>query len=711
MNIKSKIVLFGCILSLMMSCRLNKAYEALEIYNYFEAKKQFEKSLKRNPSPAAYGLSIIYLRNDNPFHNIDSAYHYSLKSIERYEEVKEKQLEKWEEDFNVSKQTLLAHREDISKKMFQYAKDTNTIKSYIDFQARHPWSPLIDSAQYFEEELAFNYADSISNSTSYRNFLKKYPETRYTGTAQEKLERRQFEETIKEGDVDSYSRFVEIFPENRYVDDAQYFIYETVTQDNTIKSFRSFIKNYKESPYINAAWEKYYRLYIADYYKETILSFKNKYPEFPYPEMIESDLLMVEEKLFPVLKKGKFGFMNGKGDLVIDAEYEFVSVFSSGLAAAYKNNQFGFIDKNNNVIIDFIFDEVQDFKQGRAVVEVDGLFGWINTTGSYILPPVFEDIGTYTNGIIYGFKDDKYQYFNRDGKPLFDQTFDEAYSFKDGLAKVFFDDHVAFIKTEGSFLIKSKANDLKHFNQNLFVIDFGDSLNIIDLNDSLYLEESVDRIGTLNNNRAIYEKDGEFGYLNERGEIVIEAKYNLYPNYFQFAQFTNFHAKVAKGDKFSLIDTLDNKILPAIFDNIGDYGELIPVNRGRGWGYADHNGKLQIKYGYDFAYPFIDKQAIVINEGLSGLINLKNEVVIPIQFVSLKRITKGNNNTKIHFFIVSNENRENFIYNDKGELLTEKPFNRYQKYDENILRLEYDNEISYFDVRNLKFITLKNNDG
>lgn len=711
MNIKSKIVLFGCVLSLMMSCRLNKAYEALEIYNYFEAKKQFEKSLKRSPSPAAYGLSIIYFRNDNPFHNIDSAYHYSLKSIERYDDAKEKKLEKWEEDFNVSKKVLTAHRENISEKMFQLAKDTNTIKSYIDFQARHPWSPLVDSAQFFEEELAFNQANSISSSVSYRNFLKKYPETRFTDTAQEKLERRQFEETIKEGDIDSYSRFVEIFPENRYVEDAQFFIYETVTSDNTIKSFRSFIKNYEESPYINAAWEKYYRLYIADYSKETILSFKNKYPNFPYPDMIESDLLMVEEKLFPVLKNGKFGFMNRQGELIVKAEYDYVSIFSSGLAAVFKNGKFGFIDKNNNVIIDFLFDEVQDFEQGRAVVEIDENFGWINTTGSYVIPAVYEDIGTYSDGIIYGFKDDKYQYFNRDGKPLFDRKFDEAYSFTDGLAKVFFDDYVAYLKKDGSFLIKSEAKDLKHFHENLFVIDFGDSLNITDLNDSLYLEESVDRIGTLNDNRAIYEKDGEFGYLNERGEVIIEAKYNLYPNYFQFAQFTNYHAKVAKGDKFSLIDTLDNKILPAIFDNIGDYGELIPVNRGRGWGYADHNGKLQIRYDYDFAYPFVDKQAIVINNGLSGVINLKNEPVIPIQFVSVKRVTKGSDSTKINFFIVSNESRELFIYNDKGELLTEQPFNRYQKYDENILRLEYETEISYFDVRNLKFITLKSSDG
>jgi hypothetical protein len=38
---------------------VNKGYEALKVYNYFEAKKQFEKGLQRNTSASAYGLSQI----------------------------------------------------------------------------------------------------------------------------------------------------------------------------------------------------------------------------------------------------------------------------------------------------------------------------------------------------------------------------------------------------------------------------------------------------------------------------------------------------------------------------------------------------------------------------------------------------------------------------------------------------------------------------
>jgi TPR repeat protein len=46
------------------------------IFDYFQAKKLFQKSLKKDTSPAAYGLAQIYFRKDNPFHSLDSAYKY-----------------------------------------------------------------------------------------------------------------------------------------------------------------------------------------------------------------------------------------------------------------------------------------------------------------------------------------------------------------------------------------------------------------------------------------------------------------------------------------------------------------------------------------------------------------------------------------------------------------------------------------------------------
>src|SRR5688500_4021226 len=68
--------------------RLERGFEALNIYNYFKAKQLFERSMKRHPAGAAFGLTIIYSRADNPFSNIDSAYAFILRSEKAFATVK-----------------------------------------------------------------------------------------------------------------------------------------------------------------------------------------------------------------------------------------------------------------------------------------------------------------------------------------------------------------------------------------------------------------------------------------------------------------------------------------------------------------------------------------------------------------------------------------------------------------------------------------------
>ena len=57
--------------------KIEDAFEALSIYDYFKAKKLFYTELKRAiKSAAAYGLAMIYRRTDNPFSNTDNASKY-----------------------------------------------------------------------------------------------------------------------------------------------------------------------------------------------------------------------------------------------------------------------------------------------------------------------------------------------------------------------------------------------------------------------------------------------------------------------------------------------------------------------------------------------------------------------------------------------------------------------------------------------------------
>ena len=119
--------------------RLVKGFEALEIYDYFKAKSNFEKSLKRYESPASFGLARIYLRKDNPFHSIDSAYYYILRSHASLGKVKEKQLEKLIV-FGFSASSVLELRQSIAAEFFVRAEKENTALGYQKFMDDHSWA-------------------------------------------------------------------------------------------------------------------------------------------------------------------------------------------------------------------------------------------------------------------------------------------------------------------------------------------------------------------------------------------------------------------------------------------------------------------------------------------------------------------------------------------------------------------------------------------
>jgi hypothetical protein len=85
----------------------------------------------------------------------------------------------------------------------------------------------------------------------------------------------------------------------------------------------------------------------------------------------------VREGLFRYVENGKVGFANLRGQKVIKARFDFVSTFSSGLAAfnaggqskkideehtSWRGGLWGFINKKGQVVIEPAFTQVYDFK-------------------------------------------------------------------------------------------------------------------------------------------------------------------------------------------------------------------------------------------------------------------------------------------------------------------------------------------------------------
>jgi hypothetical protein len=79
------------------------------------------------------------------------------------------------------------------------------------------------------------------------------------------------------------------------------------------------------------------------------------------------------------------GFINTKGDVVIEAKFDFADYFSEGLCVVRINGKYGFIDKSGQMAIPATFDYCLPFQHGYAKVQIMDKFYIIDKTGKIVL--------------------------------------------------------------------------------------------------------------------------------------------------------------------------------------------------------------------------------------------------------------------------------------------------------------------------------------
>ncbi len=83
----------------------------------------------------------------------------------------------------------------------------------------------------------------------------------------------------------------------------------------------------------------------------------------------------------------------------ISGPYEEAKAFSiSNYAAVKSNGKWGFIDNKGNLVIDYQFDDAQSFSQHLAAVKVGDMWGYISVYGQMAIEPQFLNAKNFSNG-------------------------------------------------------------------------------------------------------------------------------------------------------------------------------------------------------------------------------------------------------------------------------------------------------------------------
>ena len=123
------------------------------------------------------------------------------------------------------------------------------------------------------------------------------------------------------------------------------------------------------------------------------------------------------------------------------------------------DGKYGYVNTKGEQIIECEFDSVGDFREGLAAVEKDGKWGYINTKGEQIIECELEWNGGFSEGLARVLKDGQWGYINTKGEWVIECKFGYAHDFKKGLAEVMKDGQWVVINTKGNFIVFDEDNN------------------------------------------------------------------------------------------------------------------------------------------------------------------------------------------------------------------------------------------------------------
>jgi hypothetical protein len=627
------------LMSAGLPSRLEKAYEALTIYDYFKAKDLFYKSLRNDSVAASYGLSIIYSRSDNPFTQIDSAHKYINISQEKWTVVDVDSRIDYSsvgvDSLSISNQAYV-----VDSLAFLRAELINEIDAWDEFIDGFDNAAFRTKAAENRNEMVFGLAKAENTSMAFSTFLTSYPNAAQAGEAVKFYDSRNFEERTAGNTLQGYQTFLDSFPTSPYAPDAEERIYNMATTGGKAEDYLSFIETFPRNPFLDLAWRRIYAFEVKEVNAESIAKFTLSYPDYPFMEELKQEFELAVTRFYPVTDGDYWGFINDKGEVAIDLKFEWVENFSDGIAMIGIGDEVIYIDKEGTELSKEHFSDGFAFNKGFAVVEKDDFFGVINRIGEFIVEPIYDDIGEISEGLFYAEKDELFGYLNEVGEIAIPFVYTDALDFHQGVAVVA--DSSGFkglINKEGNPVTPFDYDWIESFSSIELPVRFRQDglFGLLNRGGLILTDTLYQALGEFGDGLALVASDNYYGFINAKGDTVIDLTYSYSPNALTSSKFEKGHAKVFQKDKVGVIDSTGVKVFPAIFEDVGMYsGNLVPVKKRGKWGYSNLDVNLAIGYQYSYASNFYDSLAIVADGDLYGVIDTLGKIKIPLVFASME---------------------------------------------------------------------------
>lgn len=242
-----------------------------------------------------------------------------------------------------------------------------------------------------------------------------------------------------------------------------------------------------------------------------------------------------------------FGFLDPQGHYVVKPQYEKAGDFHDGRAAVGNSDvrddavveEWGYVDRHGQIVIDLQYADAHRFSDGLAAVKTqNGDWQFIDRSGQHVLdvdsrwwgvdadnPNLHHPLHDFHDGWLL-IVDERggSNFIDRDGHKLRDEPYPAAEQFSDGLAMV-----SVHASTDSG---PKGDNELSRIYKNLpgpapktyewAVIDTHGKVRFC-------VPDGIERLGPFINGRARFYRNGKWGVLDDKGQVVVPARYEHKP--------------------------------------------------------------------------------------------------------------------------------------------------------------------------------------
>lgn len=323
-------------------------------------------------------------------------------------------------------------------------------------------------------------------------------------------------------------------------------------------------------------------------------------------------------------------------DGLAQTPFEFISIKTAGDNQMIVQNDrgTGLISSNGTWLITPYRDSIKyagdhyQYKQGSAngITTLDGKLLVKSYDQPYYLPQ-----GYYIN------TPDGYQPYDFNEQPIFDNFYDTIRSVNDKLWYLNRENKHFFYRPEDQFTaeLPESIEQLGPFAENYISFKKDGQWGFLDEVGQLRIANRYDSVANFSEGIAPVKLIGKWGAINRKEEIVLQ------PEYDSISGFYNALSVVKVGEKYGLVDRTGRNVLDTKYDFIKRNKDWIYLEIAKLKGVSDIRGRIIKSPQYDKITVLKQGYFLVEKGSLKGVINESGRDLIPIVYEEIKQSNSG----------------------------------------------------------------------